>query len=135
LAKEIEHLEQEAKKIHGERQVYEPDAVTYAEMTGSLQRLLGEKQLVQDEYQHRSKAYRDFMDLQAAKLTLKIYDDVVKQIYQVAAARGFDLVLKVDADNAAAGVLERMVRLRNKTVIYHRPQIDITEDVIRVLNQ
>jgi Skp family chaperone for outer membrane proteins len=75
------------------------------------------------------------MDLQAAKLTLKIYDDVVKQIYQVAAARGFDLVLKVDADNAAAGVLERMVRLRNKTVIYHRPQIDITEDVIRVLNQ
>ncbi len=68
---------------------------------------------------------------------LGAYEEIRRVVAEVAAAKGLDLVLKVDKVNPAETLSldERRQMTILRTVLYSRPDLDITPEVTRLLNR
>lgn len=70
-------------------------------------------------------------------LKLGAYDDIRRVVAEVAAAKGLDFVLKIDkVDPTESRSLEERGQMAvTRTVLYSRPELDITPEVTRLLNR
>lgn len=113
---------------------------------------------LQEELKPGTEAYRDrarelamqraelefFMESESQRIEVEladtlraIFDDIVAVTRQVAEQRGIELVLS--ADNLPQGQAENPTQMRQQIVLqkvlYWRPEIDLTEEVVTRLNE
>jgi len=86
-----------------------------------------------------SKATEDDLDLQKFDWTVEIYKLATESAAKVAQARGFDVVVQ-KTEFKPGELQERNVQslrgmIQSRVVIFSVPEVDITEDVIRTMDQ
>jgi len=68
--------------------------------------------------------------------TQKLYNEIQQWIAKYAEKQGYDLILKIDRRPLAAKTQEEMkLKIHTRTVIYRRKALDLTDHVIKLLNQ
>ncbi|HET6202367.1 MAG TPA: OmpH family outer membrane protein [Planctomycetota bacterium] len=85
----------------------------------------------EDKYWTRYRAERE------ETVKLAAYDDIRRAVGEVASAKGLDAVFRIDKTDAADArtLEERGERARRRMVFSSRPELDITPEVIRLLNR
>ena len=79
------------------------------------------------------KYYEQEINLKIQQWTETIYKDVIRAIEKVAKERNLDMVLASEELNDISS-RELMSFIRTSKVLYHNRQLDITEDVLAVLD-
>jgi Skp family chaperone for outer membrane proteins len=76
---------------------------------------------------------KDFMDREA-KVYLQVYNEIERAVSQFARDNGIAVVHRFDGDPVDATDRNRILGSITKPIVYYDPQIDITADVLRMLN-
>ena len=79
------------------------------------------------------KFYEQEMNLKAQSWTEQLYKEIISATEKVAKEKGLDLILARD-DLASASTREIMTLIRTSKVLYNSEDMDITEDVLAVLD-
>ena len=76
------------------------------------------------------------IEKRSLKYLTEIYDDMRGEIARLAESQGYDLVLQTkEPDLGESKLIEVLnMRINERVVLYHRKQMDITEAVIKGLN-
>jgi Skp family chaperone for outer membrane proteins len=76
------------------------------------------------------------MDDVIVESTRTIYDDISKEVEAYARAKGFDLILKQQSfDTQQPSAPDQSIRIGQRDVLYCKPEMDITNDIIEGLNK
>ena len=118
------------KKV--ELQAFKPGSADYEQRRKELIKLNAEAMAW-------SKATEDDLDMQKFDWTVEIYKLAIDSAGKVARARGFDVVVQ-RTEFKPAELTDRNVQalramIQNRTVIFSVPEVDITDDVIRAMDQ
>ncbi len=76
---------------------------------------------------------KDFMDREA-KVYLQVYTEIERAVSQFARDNGIAVVHRFDGETVDSGDRNRILGSITKPIVYYDPQIDITPDVLRMLN-
>ena len=76
---------------------------------------------------------KDFMDREA-KVYLQVYTEIERAVSQFARDNGIAVVHRFDGDPVDSSDRNRILGSITKPIVYYDPQIDITPDVLRMLN-
>jgi Skp family chaperone for outer membrane proteins len=76
---------------------------------------------------------KDFMDREA-KVYLQVYNEIERGVSQFARDNGIAVVHRFDGDPVDTADRNRILGSITKPIVYYDPQIDITPDVLRMLN-
>jgi hypothetical protein len=76
---------------------------------------------------------KDFMDREA-KVYLQVYGEIERAVSQFARDNGIAVVHRFDGEPVDATDRNRILGNITKPIVYYDPQIDITPDVLRMLN-
>jgi Skp family chaperone for outer membrane proteins len=76
---------------------------------------------------------KDFMDREA-KVYFQVYSEVERAVSQFARDNGIAVVHRFDGDPVDSTDRNRILGSITKPIVYYDPQIDITPDVLRMLN-
>ena len=76
---------------------------------------------------------KDFMDREA-KVYLQVYSEIERAVNQFARDNGIAVVHRFDGDPVDSADRNRILGSITKPIVYYDPQIDITPDVLRMLN-
>ena len=76
---------------------------------------------------------KDFMDREA-KVYLQVYNEIERAVSQFARDNGIAVVHRFDGDPVDATDRNRILGSITKSIVYYDPQIDVTPDVLRMLN-
>ena len=76
---------------------------------------------------------KDFMDREA-KVYLQVYNEIERAVSQFARDHGIAVVHRFDGDPVDASDRNRILGSITKPIVYYDPQIDITPDVLKMLN-
>ncbi|MFM8735151.1 MAG: OmpH family outer membrane protein [Pirellulales bacterium] len=76
---------------------------------------------------------KDFMDREA-KVYLQVYAEIERAVGQFARDNGIAVVHRFDGDPVDASDRNRILGSITKPIVYYDPQIDITPDILRMLN-
>ncbi|QBG47875.1 OmpH family outer membrane protein [Verrucomicrobia bacterium S94] len=129
---ERDEIEDEVKVLKEEIDVLRKDSrdKTLPEDVRRNKRDLLEEKLV--ELQRKEKDMADFeklrreqMEQQNARMTKKLFDEIHEVIIQHAKAKGYSAVIDRSAQS----------RIGTETILYTSPKVDITAEVLAVLNE
>ncbi|MGI9176719.1 MAG: OmpH family outer membrane protein [Pirellulales bacterium] len=76
---------------------------------------------------------KDFMDREA-KVYFQVYSEVERAVSQFARDNGIAVVHRFDGDPVDSSDRNRILGSITKPIVYYDPQIDITPDILRMLN-
>jgi len=76
---------------------------------------------------------KDFMDREA-KVYMQVYDEVEKAVAQFAREHRIAVVHRFDGDPVDSSDRNQILRGITKPIVYYEPGIDITPDVLKMLN-
>ncbi len=76
---------------------------------------------------------KDFMDREA-KVYLQVYNEIERAVSQFARDNGIAVVHRFDGDPVDATDRNRILGSITKPIVYYDPQIDITPDILKMLN-
>ena len=76
---------------------------------------------------------KDFMDREA-KVYLQFYTEIERAVSQFARDNSIAVVHRFDGETVDSGDRNRILGSITKPIVYYDPQIDITPDVLRMLN-
>jgi Skp family chaperone for outer membrane proteins len=76
---------------------------------------------------------KDFMDREA-KVYLQVYSEIERAVGQFARDNGIAVVHRFDGDPVDSSDRNRILGSITKPIVYYDPQIDITPDILRMLN-
>ncbi|MEY3204192.1 MAG: hypothetical protein RLZZ21_523 [Planctomycetota bacterium] len=76
---------------------------------------------------------KDFMDREA-KVYLQVYNEIERAVSQFAREHGIAVVHRFDGDPVDSADRNRILGSITKPIVYYDPQIDITPDVLKMLN-
>ena len=76
---------------------------------------------------------KEFMDREA-KVYLQVYNEIERAVSQFARDNGIAVVHRFDGDPVDSADRNRILGSITKPIVYYDPQIDITPDVLRMLN-
>jgi Skp family chaperone for outer membrane proteins len=76
---------------------------------------------------------KDFMD-QEASVYMKVYDEVEKAVTQFAREHRIAVVHRFDGDPVDSSDRNQILRGITKPIVYYEPGIDITSDILKMLN-
>jgi Skp family chaperone for outer membrane proteins len=76
---------------------------------------------------------KDFMD-QEASVYMKVYDEVEKAVTQFAREHRIAVVHRFDGDPVDSSDRNQILRGITKPIVYYEPGIDITTDILKMLN-
>ena len=76
---------------------------------------------------------KDFMDREA-KVYLQVYNEIERAVSQFARDHGIAVVQRFDGDPVDSSDRNRILGSITKPIVYYDPQIDITPDVLKMLN-
>lgn len=131
LSKDLENREKELKGIISRINDLPSDSALAQELR---------RQLVLKNAEFKAK--RDVGNAELKEMVRKfradIYEEVLQAVRIVSTDRKLDLVLKADAPSTEEDVEDKgsvEMRLLTRAVLFHSDSIDITEDVVKKLNQ
>lgn len=90
-----------------------------------LEEKLVELQKKEQDMNDFEKLRREQMEQQNTRMTKKLFDEIHEQIIQYAKAKGFSAVVDRSAQS----------RIGTEMVLYTSPKVDITADILAVLNE
>jgi len=76
---------------------------------------------------------KDFMDREAS-VYLQVYGEIERAVSQFARDHGIAVVHRFDGEPVDTGDRNRILGTITKPIVYYDPQIDITPDILRMLN-
>jgi len=76
---------------------------------------------------------KDFMDREAS-VYMQVYGEIERAVSQFAREHGIAVVHRFDGEPVDTGDRNRILGNITKPIVYHDPQIDITPDILRMLN-
>jgi len=76
---------------------------------------------------------KDFMDREA-KVYMQVYAEIEQAVSQFARQHGIAVVHRFDGDPVDSSDRNRILGNITRPIVYHDPQVDITPDILRVLN-
>ena len=76
---------------------------------------------------------KDFMDREA-KVYMQVYAEIEQAVSQFARQHGIAVVHRFDGDPVDSSDRNRILGNITRSIVYHDPQIDITPDILRMLN-
>jgi len=76
---------------------------------------------------------KDFMDREA-KVYMQVYAEIEQAVSQFARQHGIAVVHRFDGDPVDSSDRNRILGNITRPIVYHDPQIDITPDILRMLN-
>jgi len=76
---------------------------------------------------------KDFMDREA-KVYFQVYSEIERAVGQFARDNGIAVVLRFDGDPVDSSDRNRILGSITKVIVHYDPQIDITADILRMLN-
>ncbi|MFM7034125.1 MAG: OmpH family outer membrane protein [Planctomycetia bacterium] len=76
---------------------------------------------------------KDFMDREA-KVYMQVYDEVEKAVAQFAREHRIAIVHRFDGDPVDSSDRNQILRGITKPMVFHEPGIDITPDILKMLN-
>jgi len=102
--------------------------------TPEYRKLEGEVAKAQGDFQVNAQLQKkDFMDREA-KVYLQVYTEIEKAVGQFAREHGIAVVHRFDGDPVDSADRNRILGSITKPIVYFDPQVDITPDVLRMLN-
>jgi Skp family chaperone for outer membrane proteins len=126
LQAELDKKEKELKKLEKEMEILEGD----------------QKLKKKEEFDEKMKDYTAFFSYNNKKLQAKqvelwntIHNEIVDEIDRFGKKHGYDLILKSDPDPIRGKSLEEIqLRADIKKVLYHSGKVDLTEPILKILN-
>lgn len=76
---------------------------------------------------------KDFMDREA-KVYLQVYSEIEKAVSQFARENGIAVVHRFDGETVDNSDRNRILGSITKPIVYYDPQVDITPDILKMLN-
>jgi Skp family chaperone for outer membrane proteins len=76
---------------------------------------------------------KDFMDREA-KVYMQVYGEIEQAVSQFARKHGIAVVHRFDGDPVDNTDRNRILGNITRPIVYHDPQVDITPDIVRMLN-
>lgn len=102
--------------------------------TPEYRKLEGEVAKAQGEFNVTAQLQKkDFMDREA-QVYLQVYGQIEKAVAQFSRENGIAVVHRFDGDTGDNSDRNRILGNITKPMVYYDPQIDITPDVLRMLN-
>lgn len=86
-------------------------------------------------FESKNSLYEEQVTLEMQQWTESLYQDFLKVVDQVAAQKGLDLVLAKEKLNLPSQSLrDFMLTVKTSKILYCRPNLDITEEVLSALD-
>jgi len=87
-------------------------------------------------YQAKSKAEQKRLAIKQSKLLMELYGDIVGAVGEYAKAEEYTLVLKADSGSVRGESPDEVqLRIAIRPVLYYSSMHDLTDDIIKVLNE
>ncbi len=107
---------------------------SYAVGTPEYRKFEGDVAKAQGDFQVTAQLQKkDFMDREA-QVYMQVYSQIEKAVAQFARENSIAVVHRFDGDPVDGGDRNRILGNITKPIVFHDPQIDITPDVLRMLN-
>ena len=123
-------LKAEQERIKGlmdQLKGYNPGTPEYRKFEGEVAKAQGDFSV------NAQLQKKDFMDREA-KVYLQVYSEIERAVSQFARDHGIAVVHRFDGDPVDASDRNRILGSITKPIVYYDPQIDITPDVLKMLN-
>jgi Skp family chaperone for outer membrane proteins len=123
-------LKAEQERIKGlmdQLKGYNPGTPEYRKFEGDVAKAQGDFSV------NAQLQKKDFMDREA-KVYLQVYSEIERAVSQFARDHGIAVVHRFDGDPVDASDRNRILGSITKPIVYYDPQIDITPDILKMLN-
>jgi Skp family chaperone for outer membrane proteins len=102
--------------------------------TPEYRKLEGEVAKAQGDFSVNAQLQKkDFMEREA-KVYMQVYTEVERAVSQFAREHGIAVVHRFDGEAVDSSDRNRILGNITKPIVYHDPQVDITPDILRMLN-
>lgn len=125
---QLQSMMNEAKQLRDIQKDLDPNSADYRNNESKL------TQLVAQIETFRQQTRRDLIN-EEATLYHDVYIQIRKVVEWVAQKRGIQLVLRVSNDPISPDNPEEVIKAVNRRVLYHDASLDLTGDVLSVLNR
>jgi Skp family chaperone for outer membrane proteins len=125
---ELEKLSKEIEALKADLMTRKPDSSDHLDLT--LQIMDKQAQLGA-----RKEFYQQQIMLKDQRWTEQLYKEILEAVEQVAKTKGLDVVLaKEELDFPTESQTELMLAIRTHKLLYSADGLDITQDVVKLLN-
>ncbi len=126
---EFRKLDAQIKRLAAEIDLYAP---------GSSKRTMKQEELflLKRRYTFRNKwAEAEFRE-KLQKTTQTLYNEIIQHIGTYAQKHGYDAIIKIDGGPLSADTQEELkLKIHTRSVLYSRKGLDLTNEIIKLLNQ
>ena len=123
-------LKAEQERIKGlmdQLKHYNPGTPEYRKFEGEVAKAQGDFSV------NTQLQKKDFMEREA-KVYLQVYNEIERAVSQFARDHGIAVVYRFDGDPVDANDRNRILGMITKPIVYYDSQVDITPDVLKMLN-
>ena len=135
MAAEEQTVRAEIDKLGKELEAIKADMATRKVGSNDYIKLIRQALNKEAAYEARKQSYEREMSLKVQLWTENLYRDVLAVISTVAKEKGLDMVVaKEEVEFPSAGIRDLMLLIRTNKVLYHSEHMDITNEVLAVLD-
>jgi len=135
MAVEEQTVRGEIEKLGKELEAVKADMATRKIGSNDYIKLMRQALDKEAAYEARKQSYEREMSLKVQFWTESLYRDVLGVISTVAKEKGLDMVIaKEEVEFPSAGIRDLMLLIRTNKVLYHSEHMDITNEVLAVLD-
>jgi Skp family chaperone for outer membrane proteins len=135
MAVEEQTARGEIDKLGKELEAVKADMATRKVGSNDYMKLMRQALNKEAAYEARKQSYEREMSLKVQLWTEDLYRDVLAVISTVAKEKGLDMIVaKEEVEFPSAGIRDLMLLIRTNKVLYHSEHMDITNEVLAVLD-
>ena len=135
MAVEDKTARAEVEKLGKELEAVQADMATRKVGSNDYMKLMRQSVDKEAAYEARKRSYERETSLKVQMWTESLYRDVLAVVSTVAKEKGLDIVVaKEEVEFPSAGIRDLMLSIRTNTVLYHSEHMDITNEVLAVLD-
>ena len=135
MAVEEQASRAEVEKLGKELEAVKADMATRKVGSNDYMKLMRQSTDKEAAYEARKQSYEREMSLKVQLWTESLYRDVLAVISTVAKDKGLDMVVaKEEVEFPSVSIRDMMLSIRTNAVLYHSEHMDITNEVLAVLD-
>jgi Skp family chaperone for outer membrane proteins len=135
MAAEEQTARGEIDKLGKELEAVKADMATRKVGSNDYIKLMRQALNKEAAYEARKQSYDREMSLKVQLWTESLYRDVLAVVSTVAKEKGLDMIVaKEEVEFPSAGIRDLMLLIRTNKVLYHSEHMDITNEVLAVLD-
>ncbi len=135
MAVEEQTARGEIDKLGKELEAVKADMATRKVDSNDYMKLMRQALNKEAAHEARKQSYEREISLKVQLWTESLYRDVLAVISTVAKEKGLDMIVaREEVEFPSAGIRDLMLLIRTNKVLYHSEHMDITNDVLAVLD-